>query len=184
MGCRRIGSTRVELTELGFGASAIGNLYGVTPAHDAQATVEAAWEAGVRYFDTAPHHGLGLSERRLGAALRDRPSGLLSREWPAEGMKYHYQEASPALVARARAIAEVCAAHGTTLPAAAVAFPLSHPHVINVTLGTRTAVQVGRNVELHRQHIPEAPWDDLRARELIRSDVPPANGPVRSARCL
>ena len=40
---------------------------------DARATVDAAWDAGIRAFDTAPHYGLGLSERRLGAALRERP---------------------------------------------------------------------------------------------------------------
>jgi len=40
---------------------------------EAEATVAAAWEAGIRSFDTAPHYGLGLSERRLGAALRGRP---------------------------------------------------------------------------------------------------------------
>jgi D-threo-aldose 1-dehydrogenase len=337
MGRRRIGSTPVELTELGFGASVIGNLYKVTPAHDAQAALEAAWQAGIRYFDTAPHYGLGLSERRLGAALRDRPrdtyvvsskvgrllvanerprgtddegfvvrddlrrqwdfsrdgvlrsiedtlertgldrldvvylhdpddhwrqaaeeampalaelrdqgvigaigagmnqsamlarflretaadvvmlagrytlldqsalddvlpaarelgksvvavgvfnSGLLSLDRPAQGMTYDYQEAPAALVARARTIAEVCAAHGTTLPAAAVAFPYSHPDIINVTLGMRTAQQVVRNVELHRQGVPDGLWDDLRARGLIRPDVPAANGPARSARCL
>ncbi|PBC70387.1 D-threo-aldose 1-dehydrogenase [Streptomyces sp. TLI_235] len=337
MARRKIMNTSVELTELGFGASVIGNLYRVTPPHDAQAAIEAAWESGIRYFDTAPHYGLGLSERRLGAALRDRPrdayvvsskvgrllvpnerphgldsegfvvpddlrrqwdfsrdgvlrsieatlertgldrldvvylhdpddhwrqaadeampalaelrdqgvvgaigagmnrsamlarflretpadvvmlagrytlldqsalddvlpaaralgksvvavgvfnSGLLSRDRPAQGMTYDYREAPPAVVARALAIAEVCAAHGTTLPAAAVAFPYSHPSIINVTLGMRTAEQVGRNVDLHRQHIPEALWEDLRARELIRSDVPVTNRTGRSARCL
>jgi D-threo-aldose 1-dehydrogenase len=51
----------------------IGNLYRVTAPQAAAAAVDAAWEAGVRYFDTAPHYGLGLSERRLGAALSDRP---------------------------------------------------------------------------------------------------------------
>ncbi|MEW2395422.1 aldo/keto reductase [Streptomyces sp. NPDC046862] len=337
MGHRKIANTPVEVTALGFGASGIGNLYRVTPAHDAQTAIEAAWEAGVRYFDTAPHYGLGLSERRLGAALRKRPrdayvvsskvgrllvpnesprgtddegfmvrddlrrqwdfsrdgvlhsieatlertgldrldvvylhdpddhwrqaaeeampalaelrdqgvigaigagmnqsamltrflretaadvvmlagrytlldqsalddvlpaardlgksvvavgvfnSGLLSRDRPAEGMKYDYQDAPPALVARALAIADVCAAHGTTLPAAAIAFPHTHPSIINVTLGMRNPEQVMRNVELHRRHIPEGLWDDLRAEGLIRSDVPAANGPERGARCL
>lgn len=328
MGHRKITNTSVELTELGFGASVIGNLYRVTPPHDARAAMEAAWDAGIRYFDTAPHYGLGLSERRLGAALRDRPrdayvvsskagrllvpneqphgidtegfvvrddlrrqwdfsrdgvlrsieatlertgldrldvvylhdpddhwrqaaeeavpalaglrdqgvigaigagmnqsamlarflretaadlvmlagrytlldqsalddvlpaarelgksvvavgvfnSGLLSSDRPAEGMKYDYQDAPPTLVARARAIAEVCAAHGTTLPAAAIAFPRTHPSVINVTLGMRNPEQVVRNVELHRRHVPDGLWDDLRARGLIRSDVPTAD---------
>ncbi|MFJ8114245.1 aldo/keto reductase [Streptomyces sp. NPDC096132] len=334
---QKIHDTSVSLTELGFGASVIGNLYRVTPAEDAAAAVDAAWEAGIRYFDTAPHYGLGLSERRLGAALRGRPraeyvisskvgrllvpnekprgtdtegfvvrdelrrqwdfsrdgvlrsieetlertgldrldivylhdpdehgrqaaeeampalaelrdqgvigaigagmnqsamlarflretaadvvmlagrytlldqsalddvlptarelgksvvavgvfnSGLLSRDRPAEGMKYDYQDASPALVARARAIAEVCAAHGTSLPAAAIAFPHTHPSIVNVTLGMRTPEQVVRNVELKGQPLPDRLWDDLRAQGLIRSDVPAQHGRGRDARCL
>lgn len=337
MGHRKITNTSVELTELGFGASVIGNLYRVAPPHEAQAAIEAAWEAGIRYFDTAPHYGLGLSERRLGAALRDRPrdayvvsskvgrllvpneqprgiddagfavrddlrrqwdfsrdgvlrsieatlertgldrldvvylhdpddhwrqaaeeampalaelrdqgmigaigagmnqsamlarflretaadvvmlagrytlldqsaaddvlptaqalgksvvavgvfnSGLLSRDRPAEGMKYDYQDAPADLVTRALAIAEVCAAHGTSLPAAAIAFPLTHPTIINVTLGMRNPEQVVRNAELHRQHIPDGLWDDLRAQGLIRPDVPTAKNPGRSSQCL
>ncbi|MEW1615909.1 MULTISPECIES: aldo/keto reductase [unclassified Streptomyces] len=321
----RITNTSVELTELGFGASALGNLYRLTPADEAAGAVDAAWEAGVRYFDTAPHYGLGLSERRLGAALRSRPrqeyvvsskvgrllvpnerprgvdsegfvvrddlrrewdfsrdgvlrsieatlertgwdrldivylhdpddhwrqaaeeampaladlrdqgvvgaigagmnqsamparflretaadvvmlagrytlldqsalddtlpaalehdksvvavgvfnSGLLSRERPSPGMKYDYENASAGLVARARAIAEVCERHGTTLPAAAVAFPFTHPRIINVTLGMRNRDQVTRNAGLLRRQVPEALWDDLRVQGLIRADVP------------
>ncbi|MFJ3307213.1 aldo/keto reductase [Streptomyces sp. NPDC086549] len=334
---RKIQNTSVSLTELGFGASVIGNLYQVTPADDATAAVDAAWEAGLRYFDTAPHYGLGLSERRLGAALRGRPrdeyvisskvgrllvpngeprgvdtegfvvrddlrrrwdfsrdgvlrsvedtlertgldrldivylhdpddhwrqaaeeamptlaelrdqgmigaigagmnqsamlarflretaadvvmlagrytlvdqsalddvlpaaqvlgksvvavgvfnSGLLSRDRPTEGMKYDYRDAPPALVARARAIAAVCEAHGTTLPAAAIAFPHTHPSIINVTLGMRNPEQVVQNVELHRQHIPDGLWADLRAQGLIRSDVPAEHGRGRESRCF
>ncbi|MFK0156590.1 aldo/keto reductase [Streptomyces sp. NPDC090493] len=326
---RKITGTPVQLTELGFGASVIGNLYRVTPAHDATAAVETAWEAGIRYFDTAPHYGLGLSEHRLGAALKDRPrdqyvvsskvgrllvlnerprgvdtegfvvrddlrrewdfsregvlrsiestlertgldrldivylhdpddhwrqaaeeampaladlrdqgvvgaigagmnqsamparflretaadvvmlagrytlldqsalddvlpaalelgktvvaagvfnSGLLAGDRPEQGMKYDYAEAPPTLVARARAIADLCEEHGTTLPAAAVAFPFTHPGVVNVTLGMRNAEQVTRNMELHRRHVPEALWNDLRDRALIRHDVPRGQG--------
>ena len=321
---RSIQHTSVSLTALGFGGSVIGNLYRLTPAADAAAAVDAAWEAGLRYFDTAPHYGLGLSERRLGAALRDRPrdeyvvsskvgrllvpneaprgvdsegfvvrddlrrqwdfsrdgvlrsiedtlqrtgldrldivylhdpddhwrqaadeampalaelrdqgmigaigagmnqsamlarflretaadvvmlagrytlldqsalddvlpaaaelgksvvaagvfnSGLLSLDQPAEGMKYDYQDAPPELVARALAIAHVCEAHGTTLPAAAIAFPTTHPSVINVTLGMRDRAQVTQNVELQRSAVPGALWDDLRCHGLIRPDV-------------
>lgn len=319
---RKIPHTPVEVTELGFGASVIGNLYRVTDAHGASAALDAAWDAGIRCFDTAPHYGLGLSERRLGAALCDRPreefvvsskvgrllvpnehprgvddegfvvrddlrrqwdfsrdgvlrsieetlertgldrldivylhdpddhwqqaadeampalaelraqgvigaigagmnqsamlarflretaadvvmlagrytlldqsalddvlpaaqahgksvvavgvfnSGLLSRDRPAEGMKYDYQDAPTDLVRRARAIAEVCERYGTTLPAAAIAFPLAHPAVVNVTLGMRTAEQVGRNVELHAQGVPDGLWAELRAQGLIRA---------------
>lgn len=61
------------VTELGFGGAALGNLYRETSETQARLAVDAAWDGGVRYYDTAPHYGLGLSERRLGAALAGRP---------------------------------------------------------------------------------------------------------------
>jgi D-threo-aldose 1-dehydrogenase len=70
---KTIGRTAVAVTELGFGAAPIGNLYKEVPDEQAVQTVTAAWDVGVRYFDAAPHYGLGLAERRLGTALRDRP---------------------------------------------------------------------------------------------------------------
>jgi D-threo-aldose 1-dehydrogenase len=70
---RPIGRTGVQVTELGFGAAPIGNLYQELDDDTAGAAVEAAWQVGIRYFDTAPHYGLGLSERRLGRALAGRP---------------------------------------------------------------------------------------------------------------
>jgi D-threo-aldose 1-dehydrogenase len=70
---RRVGRTGVHVTELGFGAAPIGNLYAEVDETVAAQAVDAAWAAGVRYFDTAPHYGLGLSERRLGKALASRP---------------------------------------------------------------------------------------------------------------
>ncbi|MFJ9054858.1 MULTISPECIES: aldo/keto reductase [unclassified Streptomyces] len=69
----RLGRSAVEITELSFGAAALGNLFTEIGPEQAAATVDAAWDEGIRYFDTAPHYGLGLSERRLGEALRDRP---------------------------------------------------------------------------------------------------------------
>jgi D-threo-aldose 1-dehydrogenase len=57
----------------GFGASSLGNLYREVDPATARGTVDACWDAGVRYFDTAPFYGFGLSERRLGDALRERP---------------------------------------------------------------------------------------------------------------
>jgi len=54
---------------LGMGTAGIGNLYTSVSVDVAQATVAAAWAAGIRYFDTAPHYGFGLAERRLGEAL-------------------------------------------------------------------------------------------------------------------
>ena len=68
---RRLGRTAVEVTELGFGGASIGELFVRVSEVDAAATMAAAWEAGVRYFDTAPWYGRGLSELRTGAALRD-----------------------------------------------------------------------------------------------------------------
>ncbi|MEV5341889.1 aldo/keto reductase [Streptomyces sp. NPDC052676] len=58
---------------LAFGAAALGNLYTEVTDEQAYAAVAAAWRQGIRAFDTAPHYGLGLSERRLGAALRAHP---------------------------------------------------------------------------------------------------------------
>lgn len=55
--------------QLGFGTAPLGNMFRAIPEDEAQATVEAAWNAGVRYFDTAPFYGSGLSEIRLGQAL-------------------------------------------------------------------------------------------------------------------
>ncbi|MEV0973090.1 aldo/keto reductase [Microtetraspora glauca] len=68
----------VELPRLGFGGAPIGNLFTAVTDDEARAAVEAAWEAGVRLYDTAPHYGLGLSERRLGAALAGRSGHVLS----------------------------------------------------------------------------------------------------------
>jgi D-threo-aldose 1-dehydrogenase len=70
---KRLGHSGVQVSELSFGAAGIGNLYSEVGEEQAREAVAAAWQRGVRYFDTAPHYGLGLSERRLGAALRERP---------------------------------------------------------------------------------------------------------------
>ena len=83
-----------RLGDLGFGAASIGNLYRAQSDADADAVVEAAWQAGMRYFDTAPHYGFGLSEKRLGRALAGGaleghggvtgPAGTLGDERPAQ----------------------------------------------------------------------------------------------------
>jgi D-threo-aldose 1-dehydrogenase len=74
-----IGKTGLQVTELGFGAAQIGNLYRAIDDDTAQDALEAAWESGFRYFDTAPYYGHGLSEHRLGRFLRgiDRNSYVL-----------------------------------------------------------------------------------------------------------
>ncbi|RWD71755.1 aldo/keto reductase [Mesorhizobium sp.] len=68
----RIGNGGITFTELGFGTAPLGNLYRAISDEDANATLEAAWKAGCRYFDTAPLYGLGLSETRLNPFLRGR----------------------------------------------------------------------------------------------------------------
>lgn len=68
-----LGRSGVEVSGLGFGAAVIGNLYTEVTDEQAYDAVSEAWRQGLRYFDTAPHYGLGLSERRLGAALREHP---------------------------------------------------------------------------------------------------------------
>jgi D-threo-aldose 1-dehydrogenase len=311
--------------ELSLGCAQLGNLYREVSDEEARATVDAAWDLGVRYFDTAPHYGLGLSERRLGSALAARPrdayvvstkvgrllepadvvdglddegfavpathrrvwdfsrdgirrslsqslerlgldrveivylhdpddhwndvldtgfpalaelraegvvdsigagmnqaamlaelvrhtdvdllmlagrytlleqdalddllplceergvaivaagvfnSGLLARARPPDDAKYDYGEAPPEMVQRARAIADVCERHGTTLPAAAIAFPLAHPAVASVCVGARSAEQMERNATLYRERIPPDLWSDLKVEGLIREDAP------------
>jgi D-threo-aldose 1-dehydrogenase len=305
---------------LGFGGAPIGNLYREGPEQEAIDAVAAAWDGGIRYFDTAPHYGLGLSERRIGAALagqdrntyvlstkvgrllrpnsspggRDREgfdvpddlvrvrdysrdgvlrsieeslerlrtdridvvyihdpdeywnealqgaaptlsslrdegvigawgagmnqaemlhrfvtetdidvvmlagrytlleqgaaldllpaclerdvavvnvgvfnSGLLSKNRPASGATYNYESAPQDLLDKASRLAEICESHGTTLPAAAVAYPYQHPAVTSVVLGMRTPEQVKQNLDLAAQSVPEALWDELRGLGLI-----------------
>lgn len=65
----------LELGDLAFGAASIGNLYRAVPDEQAREVVVRAWDAGIRYFDTAPHYGFGLSEKRLGAALAELDPG-------------------------------------------------------------------------------------------------------------
>jgi D-threo-aldose 1-dehydrogenase len=311
---RKVGHTMVEVSELGFGGATIGNLF--TPVDDetARLAVDAAWGAGVRYFDTAPHYGLGWSERRLGAALAVRPrdefvvstkvgrllvpnpaptgsdlrngfevpddvtrvfdftaegvrqsldaslerlqldrvdivyvhdpdnyldeaieqaipallelrdagvvgavgagmnhwqpllrivsetdvdvvmlagrwtlldrsgepllaecerrgvsvvaaapynSGLLARPWPADDGRFNYVTANCNLLAQARALATTCEKYGTTLPEAAVAFPLRHPAVASVVAGMRNATQARATTRYMSAEIPEAAWRDL-----------------------
>jgi D-threo-aldose 1-dehydrogenase len=63
------------LGPLGCGAADVGNLYRAMTDEEAWAVLDAAWESGIRYYDTAPHYGLGLSERRVGAFLATKPRG-------------------------------------------------------------------------------------------------------------
>jgi D-threo-aldose 1-dehydrogenase len=321
-----------KLTGLSLGCAQLGNLYRAISDEQATATVQAAWDGGIRYFDTAPHYGLGLSERRLGAALSGQPraeyaistkvgrrleplsaaagldsegfevpathrrvwdfsrdgiarslaeslerlgldrvdivylhdpdehyrealeiaypaleelrgqgviaaigagmnqssmladfarhtdmdlfmvagrytlleqpalddllpicvqrgigvvaagvfnSGLLADPSAAGNARYNYVEAPASVVRRARSIAEVCARHGTSLPAAALAFPAAHPAVVSVCVGARSAEQITRNLHQASKPVPAVVWDDLKKQGLLRADAPVPAGPVR-----
>lgn len=313
----------LEVTELGLGAAQFGNLYRETTDEQVSGAMDAAWSAGIRYFDTAPHYGVGLSERRLGAALRERPrdeyvistkvgrllepspqtahlrdadgfdvpadpvrrfdfsrsgilrsveeslertgldrfdilylhdpedehfeqaategvgalielreqglvsaigagmnaseplaelirradvdlvmlagrytlleqgaadellplalergvgivnagvynSGLLSKNRPPADAHFNYETAPPELIERANRLADVCEAHGVSLPTAALAFGLQHPAVVSVVLGVRDAVQLRDNIERFETPIPPELWSDLRAAGLLQ----------------
>ena len=322
---RPVGRSALRLTELSLGCAQLGNLYQAITDEQARATVDAAWEQGIRYFDTAPHYGLGLSERRLGAALAGRPrseyvlstkvgrrleplsparqlddagfdvkathrrvwdfsrdgvlrsleeslqrlgvdgvdivylhdpdehrrevletaypaledlrgqgvvsaigagmnqtamlaefarntdmdllmvagrytlleqpaldellpvclergvgivaagvfnSGLLSRTTPDVGAKYNYRDVPPPLLERARRIASVCNQFGSSLPSAAIAFPLGHPAVVSVCVGARSPAQIEQNAHLYRVRVDGGLWAELKSEGLLQADAP------------
>lgn len=70
---RQIGATSLQLPPMGFGAAHLGGLYNRVSGETAHATLKAAWDGGIRYFDTAPFYGRGLSEHRTGDFLIDQP---------------------------------------------------------------------------------------------------------------
>src|SRR3954453_5159638 len=319
---RTLGSTGLRLTEVGFGAASIGNLYRATTDDEAFGAVTAAWDGGIRYFDTAPHYGLGLSERRLGQVLSRYPrdeyvlsikvgrllepnpkptqldddgfvvagdvrrvwdfsrdgvrrsldaslerlgldhvdivyahhpdqcdksaarealealgelrsqgvvraigvgtnsteqltelfraglldvamlagrytlleqgglaaalepamtagagivaagifnSGLLSTERPDSDARYEYAQVPARILARARQLGAVCERYGSSLPEAAIGFPLRHPAVSSVALGMRSAEEVRVNLERYQQSIPDELWAELISRQLIEA---------------
>ena len=69
---RRVGNTHTSVDTLGFGCASLGNLFHRVSQTEAARILDTAWRHGFRYFDTAPHYGQGLSERRVGDALRPR----------------------------------------------------------------------------------------------------------------
>lgn len=75
MTARTLGRSSVPVSRIGMGGAPLGNLFHAVDQGTAIEAIRTAWETGVRLFDTAPHYGLGLSERRLGQALADLPRG-------------------------------------------------------------------------------------------------------------
>ena len=78
METRHLGGTAVEVSRLGMGGGPLGGLFTPVDHDDAAATLAAAWDAGIRYYDTAPHYGIGQSERWFGEFLRTRPRDELT----------------------------------------------------------------------------------------------------------
>ncbi len=72
---RRVGRSAIEVTEMGLGGAPLGNLWQAIGDDEASATIDVALGGGVRYFDTAPFYGYGLSERRMGNVLRHQERG-------------------------------------------------------------------------------------------------------------
>jgi D-threo-aldose 1-dehydrogenase len=70
---RKIGKTTLEVTELGLGGAPMGGFRATISDAAAMALTDAAYDGGVRYFDTSPYYGYGRSELRMGAALREKP---------------------------------------------------------------------------------------------------------------
>lgn len=320
----RLGQSAVEVTELGFGGGPLGGLFAPLDDDTAAGALAAAWDCGIRYFDTSPHYGIGHSERRTGDLLRRKPrgeftlstkvgrllvpqdpagrmdesfevpathrrvwdfsregilrsvgdslarmgvdhidalflhdaedhfeaalrdgypalaelraqgmvgaigagmyhtakltrlvqeadidvvmlsgrytlldhsalddllpacaergvsvlaasifnSGLLATPRPAAGAHFDYAPASAELLRRTHRIADVCEAHGVTLPQAAMAFPLHHPVVAGIVVGMRSAEEAQRNAESLGVDIPTQVWADLRAEGLLDERAP------------
>ncbi|MGH4031555.1 aldo/keto reductase [Actinomycetota bacterium Odt1-20B] len=319
MKTHRLGDTTVEVTELGFGGGPLGGLFAPLDDATAAGALAAAWDSGIRTYDTSPHYGIGHSERRTGELLRTKRraeftlstkvgrllvpqdprgrtdegfevpathrrvwdftrdgirrsvedsltrmgvdridvlylhdaerhfdaalregypalaelraeglvgavgagmydtamlttlvretdadvvmlsghytllehdaldtllpacaergvslvaasvfnSGLLATPRPAEGAYFDYVPASAQRLRRAHRVADVCEAHGVTLPQAAMAFPLRHPVVAGIVVGMRSADEVLANVAAFEAHIPEGLWGDLLSEGLI-----------------
>ena len=75
MQTRKIGQTDLSVTEYSFGTAPLGGMYRACPRETAMETLEVAWNAGLRFIDTAPWYGFGLAERRVGDFLREKPKG-------------------------------------------------------------------------------------------------------------
>ncbi len=99
-------------------------------------------------------------------------SGILAVPQPAAGARYDYEAASPEVLRRAQRIADVCRAHGVTLPQAAMAFPLRHPVVAGIVVGMRSAEEARGNAESFQAEIPAGLWADLRGESLLDHRAP------------
>jgi D-threo-aldose 1-dehydrogenase len=98
-------------------------------------------------------------------------SGLLARAYPPDDTHFNYDPAPANVLAFARALGECCAATGTTLPQAALQFPLQHPSVPTVVVGMRTEAQVRGNLGWGAEPLPASTWQALAALDASRPSV-------------
>ncbi|WP_027533105.1 aldo/keto reductase [Bradyrhizobium sp. WSM3983] len=101
-------------------------------------------------------------------------SGILAN--PHTGAKFNYQDADAALVARSLALDELCRKHGTELKAAALQFCMAHPAVTVAVLGARNAAEVADNIAMSERVVPQAFWQELRAKNLVDARAPLPGG--------
>lgn len=121
---------------------------------------------------TAAHDLLPLCEQRgvsviVGGVYN---SGILAT--PVPGATYDYAPAHERLLARARRLERVCAAHGVPLKAASIQFPYGHAAVASVVSGSRSPAELEDNVAMLRYPVPAALWADLRSEGLIDERAP------------
>lgn len=99
-------------------------------------------------------------------------SGLLATPRPAPDARFDYEPAPPEVLRRAHRAADVCEAHGVTLPQVAMAFPLHHPAVAGIVVGMRSAEEVRRDAADLAVEVPVGVWADLRAEGLLDERAP------------
>jgi len=111
-------------------------------------------------------------ERKVGVIIGGPfNSGLLAAR-DRVAARYNYEPAPPAVRQKADALARVCAAHGVSLAAAAVQFPLAHPAVVACVPGARSASEVGEIRRWSQQPLPASLWVDLRRESLLDGQAP------------
>jgi D-threo-aldose 1-dehydrogenase len=91
---------------------------------------------------------------------------------PVAGAHFNYVPADHALLARARAIQQICDKHDVPMAAAALQFPLAHPRVCTVLIGPRTIGELETDLSLFEVEIPPQLWADLRQEGLLGADIP------------
>ncbi len=101
-------------------------------------------------------------------------SGILAD--PRPGATFDYVPAAPGVLERARRLEAVCRRHGVPLKAAALAFPLGHPAVASIVVGSRSVAELEENLAMFRCEVPAALWEELRAERLIAEEAPVPGG--------